>query len=56
MRQKANLSQHQLAKALGVSVHTLKSWEQGQRNPSGSARVLLDLLAKRPELIGKLTT
>ncbi|TWV81522.1 DNA-binding transcriptional regulator [Moraxella sp. VT-16-12] len=56
IRQKANLSQSQFARAIGISVNTLKSWEQGQRQPSGSARVLLDLLAKRPELIGELAT
>lgn len=54
IRQKANLSQSQFARAIGISVNTLKSWEQGQRQPSGSARVLLDLLAKRPELINEL--
>lgn len=56
IRQKANLSQSEFAKAIGISVNTLKSWEQGQRQPSGSARVLLDLLAKRPDLIGELAT
>lgn len=56
IRQKANLSQSQFARAIGISVNTLKSWEQGQRQPSGSARVLLDLLARRPELIGELAT
>ncbi|MDO4441092.1 MAG: helix-turn-helix domain-containing protein [Moraxella sp.] len=56
IRQKANLSQSQFARAIGISVNTLKSWEQGQRQPSGSARVLLDLLARRPELISELAT
>ncbi|UTO05833.1 helix-turn-helix domain-containing protein [Moraxella sp. FZLJ2107] len=56
IRHKANLSQSQFARAIGISVNTLKSWEQGQRQPSGSARVLLDLLARRPELIGELAT
>lgn len=54
IRQKSNLSQSQFAKAIGISVHTLKSWEQGQRKPSGSAKVLLNLLAKKPELIQEL--
>lgn len=54
IRQKANLSQSEFAKTLGISVNTLKSWEQGQRQPSGSARVLLGLLSKRPELIGEI--
>lgn len=55
-RQKAGLSQSQFAKALGISVNTLKSWEQGQRKPSGSAQVLLKLLNKRPELIGEIAS
>lgn len=55
IRQKANLSQNQFARAIGISVNTLKSWEQGQRQPSGSARVLLDLLARRPELISEIS-
>lgn len=54
IRKKTGLSQSQFAKAIGISVNTLKSWEQGQRHPSGSARVLLDLLTKRPELISEL--
>lgn len=40
--------------AYGISVNTLKSWEQGQRKPSGSAQVLLKLLGKKPELIDEI--
>ena len=54
VRRKAGLSQSQFAKALGISVNTLKSWEQGQRKPSGSAQVLLKLLGKKPELIDEI--
>lgn len=53
-RHKAGLSQHQFAKTLGISVNTLKSWEQGQRKPSGAAQALLKLLGKHPELISEL--
>lgn len=56
IRKQANLSQNQFAHAIGISVSTLKSWEQGQRTPSGSAKVLLNLLAKHPELIDELAT
>lgn len=56
IRKKSNLSQSQFAQALGISVNTLKSWEQGQRKPSGSAKVLLLLLAKHPELIDELAS
>ena len=53
-RHKAGLSQIQFAECLGISVNTLRSWEQGQRKPSGAANVLLNLLHKRPELIAEL--
>lgn len=54
LRHKAGLSQSQFARALGISVNTLKSWEQGQRKPSGSAQVLIKLLDRKPELIDEI--
>ena len=36
-RRKAQLTQEQFAKLLGVSKRTLESWEQGARRPSGAA-------------------
>lgn len=54
VRQKTGLSQSQFAKSLGISVNTLKSWEQGQRKPSGAAATLMKLLDKHPNLMGEL--
>jgi len=51
-RHKSGLSQRQFATAIGISVNTLKSWEQGQ--PSGAAGVLLSLLGSHPELIAEI--
>lgn len=53
-RHRVGLSQSQFAKTIGISVNTLKSWEQGQRKPSGAAEVLLKLLGKHPELVAEL--
>jgi putative transcriptional regulator len=53
-RHKVGLSQSQFAKTIGISVNTLKSWEQGQRKPSGAADVLLGLLDRHPELVAEL--
>lgn len=53
-RLKSGLSQDSFAKKLGISVNTLRSWEQGQRKPSGAAATLLSLLVKRPDLIAEL--
>lgn len=53
-RHKLGLSQNKFAQQIGISVNTLKSWEQGVRNPSGAALKLIQLLDKRPELISEL--
>ena len=44
-------SQEQFARAMGVSVGTLRQWEQGRRRPSGPARVLLTLIDRVPTLV-----
>ena len=53
-RRMSGLSQAEFASRIGVSVRTYQEWEQGRRSPTGPARVLLGLIAKRPELISKL--
>jgi len=45
------LSQGQFAALLGISVGTLRNWEQGRRMPDGPARVLLQVAAKHPEAV-----
>jgi DNA-binding transcriptional regulator YiaG len=44
------LSQEQLAHAMGVSVHTLESWEQGLGEPDAPAIALLSEAARHPRL------
>ena len=51
IRGKTGLSQSTFAKSIGVSLGTLKNWEQGRRRPEGPARVLLALLEKRPSIV-----
>lgn len=51
IRQTYQLSQFQFATLLGISVSTLRNWEQGRRVPEGPARVLLQVVAKHPDAI-----
>ncbi|MFZ1773544.1 MAG: helix-turn-helix domain-containing protein [Rhizobiaceae bacterium] len=51
VRQKARLTQVQLAQLLGMSVSGYRKWEQGQRRVSGPAATLLRLIEKEPEAV-----
>lgn len=48
IRHKLGLSQGAFAIFMGVSVATLRNWEQGRREPQGSARSLLFIAKKVP--------
>ena len=51
MRATYDLSQGQFAAMLGISVGTLRNWEQGRRIPHGPAKVLLQVAARHPDAI-----
>ena len=51
LRNDFGLTQEQFAALLGISVRTLRNWEQGRRVPEGPARVLLHVAAKHPEAL-----
>jgi len=51
IRKKHKLNQKEFATLLGISVGTLRNWEQGHRKPQGPAKVLLKIAEKRPEAI-----
>ncbi|MDO4936449.1 MAG: helix-turn-helix domain-containing protein [Sutterellaceae bacterium] len=54
VRTQAGFTQREFAKALGVSVRTLEAWEKGERQPKGSALLLLRIGEKHPELLAKV--
>lgn len=54
IRRRTGLSQSAFAASIGVPEGTLVNWEQGRRQPSGAAKVLLALLAKKPNLVMEL--
>jgi putative transcriptional regulator len=51
IRAKLHLSQTEFSAAFGISPATLRNWEQGRRQPTGAARVLLRIAAKHPEAV-----
>lgn len=50
-RMRLHLSQEKFAALMGVSVSTLRNWEQGRRKPTGAARILLRVASKHPEIV-----
>ena len=51
IRASLGLSQEGFAAILGISLGTLRNWEQGRRDPEGSARVLLRVAERHPEAL-----
>ena len=51
IRQNLEKSQTEFALLIGVSVATLRNWEQGRRVPEGPARALLRVAAANPRAL-----
>jgi len=51
VRRKLGLSQREFALRFGFSLATIQNWEQGHRAPEGSARALLTIIDKEPEVV-----
>ena len=50
-RKKLGLTQEDFASVFGVSLGTVRNWEQRRRRPEGPARVLLAMIDKDPEAV-----
>ncbi len=51
IREQYGLSQDKFATLMGISVATLRNWEQGRRKPEGPARILLRVAATHPDAL-----
>lgn len=51
VRAKLGASQAEFAMMIGVSVATLRNWEQGRRTPDGPALALLRVAARNPKAV-----
>jgi len=54
IREQLNVSQAEMAKALGTSVDTIKSWESKRRNPTGLAAKVLAVIQSNPAFFYEL--
>lgn len=51
IRNQLQVTQAEFAMMIGVSLATLRNWEQGRRVPDGPARALLRVAAADPEAV-----
>jgi putative transcriptional regulator len=51
IRKKLGLSQQSFCATFGISIGTLRHWEQGLRTPRGPARVLLKVVKQNPQAV-----
>lgn len=51
LRRFVRLTQVRFAQAMGISVHTLRNWEQDRRRPEGPALALLRIAARHPRIL-----
>ena len=56
IREQLNVSQSEMAKALGTSVDTIKSWESKRRNPTGVAAKVLATIKENPDFFRALAS
>lgn len=51
IREKTGMSQQQFSATFGISIGTLRHWEQGLRSPRGPAKVLLKVVEHNPQAV-----
>lgn len=54
VRNQSGYTQEQFASRFGISVATLRHWQRGDRRPNGPALVLLNLIARDTQVVGRL--
>ncbi len=54
IRARTGLSQAQFARRFGFTPGAVRGWEQGRRQPEAAARVLLLVIARRPDVVDEV--
>ena len=55
-RQAVKLTQKEFARLLNVSIDSVQDWEQGRRSPRGTAKTLLRVAQKHPEVLEEIAS
>jgi putative transcriptional regulator len=53
IRSGLGLSQASFSARFGLSLHTLRNWEQGKRKPDPAARAYLKVIEKAPDVVAE---
>ena len=56
IRHRTGLTQQEFSAKYGFAVATVRNWEQGRRQPDRSARLLLMVIDKHPEVVEEAIT
>ena len=54
VRHQVRLTQEEFATRFGIALGTLRDWEQGRRMPDATARTLLRIIARDPDLVASV--
>ena len=54
IRGKFEATQREFARLIGISIHTLRTWEQGRRRPLGPARAVLRAIDADPFALARV--
>jgi putative transcriptional regulator len=54
IRARLGMSQIEFANSFGFSASTLRNWEQGTRKPETTARILLTIIGRAPEIVQRV--
>lgn len=56
IREAEGLSQAAFARRYGFTASAVRDWEQGRRQPERSARILLTIIQREPEVVRRVLT
>ena len=51
IRKHSGLTQQQFCATFGLSLGTLRHWEQGDRQPKGAAKILMKVVERSPQTV-----